>query len=193
MIQLVLAGALGLPFNDAQERPVEAGGLIGREWPSTPRVEQAAEQLSDRDRAVHALTVAFDPAALREVLADPLRRRVWAHDLLFAANPDTADSTKWDPSYRNWDGRTQTLIVSPLEKSAALRAFSRIAETHRHAAGREDRRPWVALLVEQLCATPGKTLFEAHWDNKDDTAFDGLIAIDVSTGLVRVLMSNDFA
>ena len=33
---------------------------------------------------------------------------------------------------------------------------------------------------------------KVHWDNQDDTRFDGVLAIDARTGRVAVLMSNDF-
>jgi hypothetical protein len=173
--------------------PVPVAGMVAQRLQESSDVRVAAQALCDRDRAVHVLAVRFNPAELRTALGVKARLQALGHDLLFLANPDTQDSRKWDPAYRVWDAQTQTLIVSPLERHKAFAAFARIEETHRHPKGREIRRAHLVTLVEALLRNPTTHLFEAHWDNKDDTEFDGLLAVDTSTGVVRVLMSNDFA
>jgi hypothetical protein len=173
--------------------PVPVAGMVAQRLQESADVGAAAQALSDRDRAVHVLALRFNPGELSKAIGVRAHLQALGHDLLFLANPDTADSTKWDPSYRTWDARTQTLIVSPIERSKAFSTFARIEETHRHPKGREVRRAHVVTLVDALLRNPTTHLFEAHWDNKDDTEFDGLLAVDTSTGVVRVLMSNDFA
>ena len=43
-------------------------------------------------------------------------------------------------------------------------------------------------LVQSLLHEPGFTqLYSAHWDNSDDTSFDGLIAINPTTGQIRTI------
>jgi hypothetical protein len=173
--------------------PIPVAGMVAQCLRESAEVQAAASALSDRNRVVHALALRFDASQLRAALGVRARVMALGHDLLFLANPDTKDSSKWDPAYRVWDPQTQTLIVSPLEKRHAFQAFARIAETHRQPRGRDARRGHVTTLVDALLRNPTSHLFEAHWDNKDDTEFDGLIALDTSTGIVRVLMSNDFA
>jgi len=158
-----------------------------------PASEPLAHRLCDRDRAVHYLDAPLSSRPAPPVASDLARLKVWAHHWLFEANPETHDSRKWDPSYRTWDPQTQTLAVSPVEKDRALEAFWRMEEHHRPPAGRAARRAAVEALVNTLLAHPVTQLWTVHWDNQDDTAFDGLIALDLPSGRVRVLMTHDFA
>ena len=169
------------------------GGQVARVPPLSVEVRESTAALTSDQRAVHALALELDPAELRRALADRSQLQALGHDALFLANPDTHDSRKWDPSYLRWDGRTQTFILSSLEKSEAFETFWRLEEAQRGSRGREVRRAQVIRLVDALLHEQSSHLFEVHWDNKDDTSFDGLIALDEETGHLRVLMTNDFA
>jgi hypothetical protein len=171
---------------------VVVGGLVARAPPLSAEVRESTRALTNDSRAVHALALQLNPAELQRALADRSRLRALGHDALFLANPDTRDSRKWDPSYLRWDGRTQTLILSPIEKSEAFENFWRMEEAQRGARGRDERHPQVVRLVDALLHQQSSHLFEVHWDNKDDTSFDGLLALDEETGQLRVLMTNDF-
>lgn len=148
--------------------------------PAHPGADLAhlCEALSDESRAVHWAIYASAPGV------HPTLQ--WAHDALFAANPDTRDPKKWDPSYQRLDPRVETMTVSPIENARAAPRFVGVdARFRRSAAARE--------LVEHFLDAPHTRLFWAHWDNRDDTAFDGLLAVDDRTGNTQVLMTNDFA
>jgi hypothetical protein len=128
-------------------------------------------------------------------MGDPLRSRFLAHDLLFAANTDTDDPRKWAPSYKVWDPELQIMRVTEIDREAAARALATLIIAGRREGSFDRRRGEQALraLMDSLVEGPGVRLYWAHWDNRDDTNFDGAIAVNVSTGEVRVLMTNDFA
>jgi len=171
---------------------VVVGGLVARAPPLSTEVRESTRALTTDSRAVHALALQVNPAELQRALADRSRLQALGHDALFLANPDTHDSRKWDPSYLRWDGRTQTFILSPIEKSEAFENFWRMEEAQRGVPGRDERHAQVVRLVDALLHQQSSHLFEVHWDNKDDTSFDGLLTLDEETGQLRVLMTNDF-
>ena len=169
------------------------GGYRGRQLQTTADLEGTARAASCSDRAVHVAAFELAPEDLKAALANPQRLQLLLHDVLFDANPDTHDVHKWDPTYRNWDARTQTMIVSTSERRTAFDRFLEISEDRRAPGGHDALADQVETLVDALLGEPTTHFYEVHWDNKDDTEFDGLVALDVVSGRIRVLMSNDFA
>jgi hypothetical protein len=172
------------------------GGIDARPLVCDESSRDAAEALTARDRAVHIANFAVAPADLTGQLADPLRARHFAHDVLFAANPDTKDPHRWAPSYRTWNPEFETMTVQSMDEGVAFARFGEIAAAGSRRAFIDLGKARTALrAVTKGLRGDGRRwrCLWAHWDNRDDTAFDGVILIDLQSGELRVAMTNDFA
>jgi hypothetical protein len=173
---------------------IRLGGASARERPIAPSIQHATAALSDAYRAVHATAFAISRSDIEAIFADPMRARVFAHDVLFWANSDTRDPKKWAPSYRTWNTEFEVMTLSPVS-GAALRALLNKSILH---SKRSDafNRGVAEKTLDQLFGSILRgpfLLYWAHWDNRDDTTFEGAIAVSKRTGEVRVLMTNNFA
>ncbi len=171
------------------------GGVRVRQLAAPASVQKAASLLSDPDRAFHVAAFVAPPREAIDALQNPSRVRFFIHDALFAANPDTSDPRKWAPSYRVWNAEFEVMHVAPIDPQHALDLLSIVAARGRQPTrfdpGRA--RPLLNLLMRWAdTGGPSACLYWAHWDNRDDTAFDGVMAFTPRTGEIRVVMTNDF-
>jgi hypothetical protein len=167
--------------------PLVFAGLNAREEPVSPAVDRAARLLSTKDRAVHAARFSVPVSGLEALTRDPGRLRDLLHDALFAANPDTRDPLIWDPSYKRFNPATERLSVRPFNPNGI---DARLAEA---VLARRIGAPTLEQVFRELFQSPTARLYQVHWDNQDDTHFDGIISLDSTSGQLAVLMSNDFA
>jgi hypothetical protein len=176
--------------------PERVGSADAWRQPPDEPLAHEARSLSAPDRAVRVATFWIERQDLEAQLADGPRRISFAHDLLFAANPDTRDPRRWAISARTWDDRRQTMRVETPSLRRARDDFQGIvAAAARRSTIDVGHAQQATRRLLDLALGDGRTwrVFWAHWDNRDDTAFDGLILIDGRSGEVRVVMTHNFA
>jgi hypothetical protein len=97
-------------------------------------------------------------------------------------------------AYLRWNPTFESMRVAPMGRSIALEDLAQkvtsVTPPGRQAQSRAELR---SICSDVLPSGTTVSLYFAHWDNQDDTNFDGVIAVDLAKGEISVVMTNDFA
>jgi len=168
---------------DGPSTPADFWQLSVESLPMSEAVKAAASAAEEGNYLARPGRYLVDPTELEAVLADPTRLEHFAFDLLFEpGNVDWAD---------HW-----TAKGTPIAADAALDTFLGAMFDGWSPEEIGDRPKALQPLVRSLFKGDGfdpasVLVLQLHWDNADDTRFEGLAVMNTTTGEVRVL-SFDF-
>lgn len=154
------------------------GGLPFNALPLAPAIRKLVAAASTDAGGAVTFGAAFQgkPADVARMLADPELNKTFFNDLLFHATGSNYQQNY--PAYYGPDGLT---ISTPTSANAIADWVSSTTSPDGSASKlSNDVKALVAAIND-----PGTKLVKLSWTNHDDASFDGVFAVNASTGQIR--------
>jgi hypothetical protein len=160
--------------------PLGFQGVQAVALPVSSTVTDFAALASDSNRFVVA-RIGVDPSALQAILADPGRLGAFAFDCLYHAG-----TTPLPGPVIGAPGAANVYPLSAADALGALQAATPVPRCQRPRVRDAEHLLLDAMLADGNFSSSAVHLLRVHWDNADDASADGILAIDDTTGELRL-------
>ena len=128
--------------------------------------------------------VHVEPAALHAIVADPARLGTFGYDTMYYAG-----ARPFGSSYAGYHGPA---ALTEIRRADAIATLAKATTDPSDPASGEPMRELEQQMIESMLAdgsfaTERVRIYQAHWDNADDTNAEAVLAIDLSTGEARAI------
>ena len=167
----------------------------------SPEASNAAKKLTTSTMPVEVKSFHMNPADVKTALSTAQGSRMLLHDVLVGADDN---GRKYFEKFSPQHERLSTKEISSAQAFDTLQDPIRTA----HAVGKDDVKKLSGADLQKAQHTAsgvdanyrtalssllqgtdkGFKLYQAHWDNQDDTERDGIVALNATTGEVRAMV-----